>query len=49
MDSGDASRCRIPDAPRGRARRATALAILIALVCVVQFAGDTAVRRLRAR
>ncbi|WP_083743679.1 trypsin-like peptidase domain-containing protein [Methylobacterium radiotolerans] len=31
MDSGDASRCRIPDAPRGRARRATALAILIAL------------------
>ncbi len=25
------------------------IAILIALVCVVQFAGDTAVRRLRAR
>ncbi|MGU3466137.1 serine protease [Methylobacterium sp. C33D] len=31
MDSGDASRCRIPGAPRGRARRASALAILIAL------------------
>ncbi|QGY04411.1 trypsin-like peptidase domain-containing protein [Methylobacterium mesophilicum SR1.6/6] len=31
MVSGDASRCRIPGAPRGRARRATALAILIAL------------------
>lgn len=31
MDSGDASRCRIPDSLRASARRATALAILIAL------------------
>jgi D-methionine transport system permease protein len=28
---------------------AVVIAVLIALVCLVQFAGDTAVRRLRAR
>ncbi|RUP13061.1 MAG: serine protease [Methylobacterium sp.] len=31
MDSGDASRCRLPGASRGRSRRVTPLAILIAL------------------